>query len=122
MNTFTAIGRLTADPKANKTKNDVAISSFVIAIPKTKEEADFIRCIAWDKTAEIINKNCKKGSKIGITGSMHSRAYEDDSGNKQYVVECLVTGMDFFDAKEGSGNKKEKKADTSDMPFDMLEP
>lgn len=121
MNTFTAIGRLTADPKANKTKNDTAISSFVIAIPKTKDEADFIRCIAWDKTAEIINKNCKKGNKIGITGSLHSRAYEDDNGNKQYIVEVLVTGMDFFDQKKEETPKKGKKEAADDMPFDMLD-
>lgn len=121
MNTFTAIGRLTADPKANKTKNDVAISSFVLAIPKGNDEADFIRCIAWDKTASVINKNCKKGSKIGITGSMHTRSYKDDNDQTVYVVECLVTGMDFFDTKEGSGSKKEKKAEASDMPFDFPE-
>ena len=121
MNIFSAIGRLTADPKANKTKNDVAISSFVLAIQKGKDEADFIRCIAWDKTAEIINKNCKKGSKIGITGSMHSRSYQDENDKTVYVVECLVTGMDFFDSKENGGVKKEKKAESTDMPFDFPE-
>lgn len=123
MNSFTAIGRLTTDPKANKTKNDVAISSFILAIPKGKDEADFIRCIAWDKTAAVINKNCKKGSKIGITGSMHSRTYKDDDDKNVYVVECLVTGMDFFDAKEDAPKKakKEKEEEDNDMPFDVLD-
>lgn len=119
MNTFTAIGRLTADPKANKTKNGTEISSFMLAIPKGKDEADFLRCIAWDKTAAVINKFFKKGSRIGITGSVHSRTYTDDNDKPVYVVEVLINQVDFCDSKATPDNNKKESGQVPDLPFDI---
>lgn len=119
MNTFTAIGRLTADPKANKTKNGTDISSFMLAIPKGKDEADFLRCIAWDKTAAVINKFFKKGSRIGITGSVHSRSYTDDNDKPVYVVEVLINQVDFCDSKTAPENNKKESGSVPDLPFDI---
>lgn len=120
MNKLFAIGRLTADPEVKDVK-ETKLCAFVLAVPKTKEETDFFRCVAWGKTAEIIGKYLKKGSKIGIEGSLHTRTYETKDKQKAYTWEILVDGIDFMDSKPAA-SKEEKKEETSSgdaLPFDF---
>ncbi|MDP2160780.1 MAG: single-stranded DNA-binding protein, partial [Flavobacterium sp.] len=49
--------------------------------------------VAWGKTAEIIEKFVEKGKKIGITGRLTSRSYDDKEGNKRYVTEVVANEL-----------------------------
>ena len=63
MNTVALMGRLTADPELKHTPNGIATTSFTIAVDRhTKEkQTDFIRCVAWRQTSELICKYFYKG-------------------------------------------------------------
>jgi single-strand DNA-binding protein len=45
--------------------------------------------VAWNKTAEIIEKYVAKGNKVGIDGKLTSRSYDDKDGVKRYVTEVV---------------------------------
>lgn len=115
MNTILAIGRLTTDPAVHTVgEQKTKLATFVLAVPKTKEEADFFRCAAWGKTAEIIESYCKKGSKIAISGGLHSRLYEDKEGKKQTSWEIILTNVDLLGTPKKGEDIKEDI-----LPFDF---
>ncbi|MDY7396637.1 single-stranded DNA-binding protein [Aureibaculum sp. 2210JD6-5] len=49
--------------------------------------------VAWNKTAEIIEKYLVKGSEVAIEGKLTSRSYEDKDGNKKYITEIVVNEL-----------------------------
>ena len=106
MNHFVGIGRLTRDPEVRYTQSGKAYASFTLAIDRRKSgegnpQADFISCVAWEKTAEVISQYCTKGKKIAVEGRIQTRSYEKD-GTKHYVTEVVVQSMEFCDSKGGS--------------------
>ena len=103
MNTWVGIGRLTRDPEVRYTQSGKACAKFTLAIDRRKsadgnQQADFISCVAWEKTAEVISQYCTKGKKIAVEGRIQTRSYEKD-GRKTYVTEVVVNGMEFCDSK-----------------------
>ena len=75
-----------------------------VPVPKSKQssdgnqQADFISCVAWEKTAEVISQYCTKGKKIAVEWRIQTRSYEKD-GRKYYVTEVVVQSMEFCDSK-----------------------
>ena len=105
MNHFVGIGRLTRDPEVRYTQSGKACAKFMLAIDRRKssdgnQQADFIPCVAWEKTAEVISQYCTKDKKIAVEGRIQTRSYEKD-GRKYYVTEVVVQSMGFCDSKGG---------------------
>ena len=108
MNHFVGIGRLTRDPNVKYTQSGKAYASFTLAIDRRKsgdgnQQADFISCVAWEKTAEVISQYVSKGQKIAVEGRIQTRSYEKD-GRKNYVTEVVVQSMEFCDSKGGGAS------------------
>lgn len=104
MNHWAGIGRLTRDPEVRYTQSGKAVASFTLAIDRRrgadgKQQADFIPCIAWEKTAEVISKYATKGQKIAIEGRIQTRSYDAQDGSKRYVTEAVVNNMEFCGKK-----------------------
>ena len=49
--------------------------------------------VAWNKTAEIIEKYLEKGSEVAVEGKLTSRSYETKEGEKRYVTEVVVNEL-----------------------------
>lgn len=110
MNKVSLIGRLTKDIELRYTANtQKAMARFTLAVNRLKKEdgADFINCIAWGKTAEIMEKYVKKGHLIGITGRIQTGSYEKD-GHKVYTTDVMVEGMEFLERREKESNPAPK--------------
>ena len=100
-------GRLTADPELKTTPNGISVTSFSIAVGRryrAGEEAqtDFINIVAWRQTAEFITKYFKKGSLIGIEGSIQTRRYTDKNGNNRTAFEVVANNVQFVESKRDS--------------------
>lgn len=96
MNVVNLTGRLTRDPE---TRNGV--THYTLAVDRFKKgEADFIRCVAFDKTAEFANKYFSKGKRVGITGRLRQDMYEDRNGARRETVEVIVERQEFLDSKK----------------------
>lgn len=103
MNHVILTGRLVKDPEIRYTESKKAVASFTLAVDdgKTKdgeEKSQFIPCVAWEKTAELIDKHFLKGDPLTVIGKITVRTYEKD-GAKRYVTEVTVSGIEFPLAK-----------------------
>lgn len=94
MNNVSISGNLCADVDLRSTQGGKQVASFTVAINEGKDKTEFVRCVAWEKTAELINQYCKKGDRMALTGRMQTREWEKD-GNKHYTTEVVVNSFDF---------------------------
>lgn len=105
MNKAILVGNLTKDPEMRTTGSGVSVTSFTVAANRRcksqdgQQQTDFINCVAWRSTAEFIAKYFTKGSKIGIVGTIQTRTYDDQNGNKRYVTEVVVDEAEFVTSK-----------------------
>ena len=102
-------GRLTADPELKTTPNGISVTSFSIAVSRRfrageETQADFINIVAWRQTAEFITKYFKKGSMIGIEGSIQTRRYTDKNGNNRTAFEVVANNVQFVESKRDSSS------------------
>jgi single-strand DNA-binding protein len=110
MNKVILIGRLTKDPEVKNTASQVTVCRFTIAVDRRfkdnngQRQADFISCVAWRQTASFISSYFHKGSKIAVVGSIQTRTYDDNSGQKRYVTEVVVDEAEFADSANSTGN------------------
>lgn len=99
LNQVIIMGRITKELEIKQTPSGTAVLSFTVAVDRyskdTEKAADFISCVAWNKTAEFIAKYFGKGRMIAIIGTLHSRTYDDKNGTKHYVTEVYVDSADF---------------------------
>ncbi len=108
INTVALTGRLTADPELKHTSNGIAVVSFCVAVNRRfkDQQADFINCVAWRQTAEFICKYFVKGQMIGLEGSIQTRNYTDQDGNKRNATEVLVENASFCESKKSESNSR----------------
>ena len=102
-------GRLTSDVELKTTTNGVSVCSFSIAVerPHRKDQerqTDFINIVAWRGSAEFVCKYFKKGSMIGIEGSIQTRRYQDRDGNNRTAFEVVANNVQFVEFKKADNN------------------
>ena len=105
LNSVTLFGRLTRDPELTYTQSGKAYTRFNIAVQRDsdKEEADFINCVAWNKTAELITQYFGKGNRILIQGKLNVSSYEKN-GETKYSTDVVISKIDFVDYKNTENN------------------
>lgn len=142
INRVVLVGRITRDPELRRTSTGTPVVSFTLAVdnrfaPKDSERsADFISCIAWNNTAEVMEKYVKKGALLGVDGRLQTRTYDGRDGKKVYVTEVVCESLRMLDSKSSSrgdnfinsiesyeptNNKIESKneVEESDLGFDI---
>ena len=101
MNIVAESGRLTRDPELRHTQSGKAVTVFTIAVdrPGVKDKTDFIDCVAWEKKAEFVSRNFRKGQRIEVSGILTTRQYEKD-GQKRKATEIRCDQVFFGDSKK----------------------
>lgn len=121
MNRIVLIGRLTDQPQLRYTQSNKAFARFTLAVNRQRkqdgtQEADFINCIAWDKTAELICNYLSKGSFIGVEGRLQTGTYEKADGSRGYTTDVLVQNIEFLE------KKKNEQETTNDEQESITDP
>lgn len=101
------IGNLVADPELKQTQSGISVTSFRIAVGRKytsknaegAQQTDFINIVAWRNTAEFVAKYFQKGRSILVTGSLQTRDWTDQNGQKRYVTEVVADEVQFVDKK-----------------------
>ena len=120
-------GRLTADPELKTTPNGVSVTTFSIAVERRyrqgeERQADFINIVAWRSSAEFICKYFKKGSMIGIEGSIQTRKYQDRDGNNRTAFEVVANNVQFVEFKKADNNSDNNAPiDPENDPLNQLQ-
>ena len=129
MNKCELVGRLTKDPAVQTTQGGKVRCEFTVAVQRKfanaqgVREADFIRCVAWNQTADFVGKYFTKGKSIGVVGSIQTRSYDDQQGVKQYVTEVLVQEAEFVASNENKQGdaQPQPEAQPEAKPTEMTE-
>lgn len=100
LNNISIMGRLVKDPELRKTTTGKSVCSFTIANDRPyggadNKETDFIDVVAWNSTAEFVEKNFHKGKTIIITGRLQSRTYKDREGRNVKTWDIVASTADF---------------------------
>ena len=101
LNVVCLMGRLTADPELRHTANNVAVTTFTLAVDRsfvkagTERVTDFIDVVAWRNTADFVTSYFKKGQLVAVNGSLQVRNYEDKDGNKRKAYEVMAENVHF---------------------------
>jgi single-strand DNA-binding protein len=118
MNSVNLLGRIVANPELRHTQSGTSVTSFTIAVDGGKEKdsneriTDFIDCIAWSNTAELIAKYWEKGRMIAVSGSLKPRSWTDKGGNKRKTVEVKVDSAYFTDSKKSNNTNNNSEEET----------
>ncbi len=109
LNKVILMGNLVADPEFKTTPSGVAVTTFTVAVgrrfAKQGDEvtADFIRVVAWRNTAEFVSKYFNKGRAIAVVGSLQTRSWTDQNGQKRYATEVIADEC-YFAGNSGNGS------------------
>lgn len=105
INRVILIGRLTKKAELKSTPNGKSVCNFTLAVQRDKDNTDFIPCVMWGKTAEVLAQYTDKGSLVGVDGRLQVRSY-DSNGEKKYATEVICEGLTLCDSKpKEEGNK-----------------
>lgn len=117
LNSISIMGRLSSDPQLRRTASGKAVASFSVACERDfknqqtgEKEVDFIECVAWGGTAEMVEKYFHKGQMAVATGRLQLRDWTDKNGQKRRTAEILVNSIYFCGNKE-SGTRASSGAD-----------
>ena len=126
LNKVVLCGRMTADPELKQTPSGIAVVSFTLAVNRRyqsknadgtqNQQADFISIVAWRQTAEFISRYFRKGSALCVTGSIQTRSWQDQQGQKRYATEVVADEAMFVDSKNEGGAAPGQYADTYNAP------
>lgn len=109
MNNVEISGNLVRDPIVRSTKTGRAVATFTVASSRIyvsqngeqKEQTAWINVVAWGAIAERVTNFCKKGTFVYIHGSLNTRSYDDNNGQRHWIMEVVADIV--ADPKWGEG-------------------
>lgn len=114
MNKVILMGRLTRDPdvRYSSGENATAVARFSLAVDRRfkrdgEQNADFISCVAFGKTAEFIEKYFRKGMRMTLAGRIQTGSYTNKEGNKVYTTDVFVEECEFAESKKVSEENRD---------------
>lgn len=119
LNHIVLMGRLTSAPELRRTQQGTAVASFTLAVERDviskesgKREADFINCVAWNGTAEFVDKYFAKGQLAAVSGRLQIREWTDKENKKHWNAEVVANNVYFAEGK------KQTEPEPSMIPVD----
>ena len=106
INKVILLGNIAKEPEVKKSRSGKKYARFTIALNE-KDKATFVPCVAFEKTAEVIENYFSKGSYIGVTGGLDIQKKDD-----KYYTNIIVNEISFAGYK-----KAEAEEATEDLPF-----
>lgn len=118
MNRVDLTGRLVRDPEIRYSQGGSSVASFTVATDRSAKkgdewvrDADFIKCVAFGKTAEFIEKYFRKGSFIVLTGSIKTGSFEKEDGTKVFTTDVWVEKAEFGGSKAENAEQSSNRDD-----------
>jgi single-strand DNA-binding protein len=111
VNKVILVGRLGKDPELKYTPSGAPVAKFSLATDESfkdktgekQEHTEWHNIVAWNKLAEICGEYLTKGKLVYIEGSIRSRQWQDQSGNKRTSYEIIANQMQMLGSKSDSG-------------------
>ncbi|BAQ66101.1 single-stranded DNA-binding protein [Geminocystis sp. NIES-3709] len=114
LNIVHLVGRAGSNPEIRYFDSGKILCKFNIAVNRRKkdEQPDWFELEIWDKTAEIAANYVKKGSLVGIQGSLKIDTWNDrNSGDKRSKPLIRVNNLDLLGSKRDNENNSNSGGD-----------
>jgi len=95
------IGNLGNDPEIINLESGKKLAKFSMATNEVFKnsqgekvtETQWHNIIAWNKTADVIEKYVFKGTEIMVEGKIATRSYQTETGEKRYITEVVCNEL-----------------------------
>lgn len=106
LNRICLMGRIGRELELKKTNSGVSVVSFPLAVDRNGKDAgtNWIDCVAWRGTAEVLCNYADKGRMIVVEGRLQMRDWTDKNGNKRRSYEVQADSVYFADNRRSEGN------------------
>jgi single-strand DNA-binding protein len=110
VNRVILVGRLGRDPEVKYTPSGAAVAKFSLATDEVfkdrsgeqQKHTEWHNIVVWNKLAEICGQYLTKGKQVYIEGSIRSRQWEDQAGNKRTSYEIIASRMQMLGSRADS--------------------
>ncbi len=124
MNKAILIGRLTRDPdiRYSQGESPVAVARYTLAVDRRfkrandNQDADFINCVSFGKTAEFVEKYFVQGMKMGAVGRIQTGSYTNKEGQRVYTTDVVVEEVEFVESKATSDALRNESGNVNSQP------
>lgn len=111
VNKVILLGNAGQDAEVKFTSTGKSVANFSLAINQPfrnkkdgNQRAEWVRCVAWDKLAEIAGKFVTKGQQVFVEGRLQTRQFEDREGGTKVVTEVVVTSLRVLGGTKNSNH------------------
>lgn len=116
MNHVILSGRLTTDPEIHQGQGDASMKTarYTLAVDRMtrgregEQNADFIRCVTFGKSAEFAETYLHKGMKIMVEGRINTGSYQNSEGQRVFTTDVIVNSHEFCESK-ASGDQAQQQ-------------
>ena len=104
MNNYCCVGNLGKDPDVKYFENGNRVANFSVAVRGYKEEDTlWLDAECWNKTADIMADYCKKGARVGLSGSLKAQKWADkETGKERSKIVFNVSQLTLLGSKADS--------------------
>lgn len=122
MNRTYMIARLTKDVEVRYSQGEksTAVARFSVASDRDykregEQTADFYNCIAFGKTAEILERYAgTKGTQVALEGRFQNNNWTDRDGNKHYDFQFNVEKVTLIGSRNANGENPAQQTSGDD--------
>lgn len=122
INKVILVGNLGRDPEVRYLPSGGAVANITVATSEAwkdkntgamQEQTEWHRIVFYGRLAEIAGEYLRKGSKVYLEGSLHTRKWQDkQTGQDRYSTEIKASTMQMLDGKGGNSTG----SDDNSMP------
>ena len=120
LNKVTIIGNVGSEPEMRFTPNGKPVTSFSVATNwmyttpegERKQETEWFNVVVWNRLAEQCNQFLSKGQLVYVEGSLHTRTWQGQDGQKRYRAEVVANRVIFLDRQRVASPPEEGIGDS----------
>lgn len=109
VNKVILLGNAGQDAEAKSLSGGKSVAKFSLAINQPfrnkqdrNQRVEWVRCVAWDKLAQIAEKLVAKGTLVFVEGRLQTRKFEDREGGTKTVTEVVVASLRVLGSAKAS--------------------
>lgn len=112
VNKVILVGHLGRDPEVRYTASGLAVATLSLATHEAwrdkttgepKEQTEWHRVMCYGDLAETAGAQLRKGNKVYVEGSLHTRKWQDkETGKDRYLTEVKGATLEKVDSPEGA--------------------
>ena len=121
VNKVILIGHLGQDPEIRYTSSGTAVANFSLATNESwtdksgqrQERTEWHRVVVWSKLAEVCGQYLRKGRQAFVEGTLQTRSWEDQNGNKRYTTEIVARTVQFLGGQASADSSSGQEVSAS---------